>query len=738
MPCGTGKTLVGPYVVENIDAISVLIFVPSLLLTRQLLEVYRKQLPKASYLAVCSNIDVIPTEDSPLVDDIECPSTTEVRDVRDFLKGVGRRIVICTYQSASVLDGLSFDLAIFDEAHRTAGVAGKPFAFGLLDENIKCNYRLFMTATPRHVAITENGDETEVYSMDDPETYGPVFYKMAFRKAIDRGLICDYRIVISVFNSPKEPMEEATRIAIRRAMHRYGAKKVFTFHRTVNAARHFIETKSMSNISLSHINGRHSSAERASLLAKFQDASIACMSNARCLTEGVDLPSVDMVAFLSTQRSDVAIVQATGRALRLSRGKKRAIIFLPIFVKERAGESVEEAVKRTRFDKVHEVVQTLREQDEVLAAWFMVNERKNKSLPDNIEIDISEDAFPGVSGSMIKRMRRYVTVRMLKPFKTERLKAALLRAARSGEPKPEGNLFGNFRRYTDPSGVAYDDIFAREIKEIAPHWFPRRGDSLRKALVGLARSGEAMPTNKSILGHALSNAKQSARRGYKPAQNFILRLKKIAPKWFDFIDIWAPRKKRVLAFAMTSASKIPLSRVKDREIVITVRTCTGRGKRLDRAFDDKLHVLAPHWFLAMKTRRAKQKLMDIARSGKPKPMTTSGDEQERSLALRLHNYTFKSSSSSYDPVFMAQLRKLAPHWFEDSSETFKARILRKASGSPKPRSRLVDGRLNPEYRQVGGYAWWSSQESYDSDFACKLKKVAPHWFKGLRINLQRT
>src|SRR5207249_4360100 len=91
------------------------------------------------------------------------------------------------------------------------------------------------------------------------------------------------------------------------------------------------------------------------------------MSNARCLTEGVDVPVVDMVAFLSPRRSRVDIVQATGRAMRRSPGKTTGYVLVPLYVEQAAGETVKAAVNRANFDEVWDVLESLQEQDDVLA-----------------------------------------------------------------------------------------------------------------------------------------------------------------------------------------------------------------------------------------------------------------------------------------------------------------------------------------------------------------------------------
>jgi predicted helicase len=91
------------------------------------------------------------------------------------------------------------------------------------------------------------------------------------------------------------------------------------------------------------------------------------MSNARCLTEGVDVPAVDMVAFLSPKKSKVDIVQAIGRAMRKSGSKEVGYVLIPLYLEQKAEESIEEAVARAHFEEVWDILQSLQEQDEVLA-----------------------------------------------------------------------------------------------------------------------------------------------------------------------------------------------------------------------------------------------------------------------------------------------------------------------------------------------------------------------------------
>jgi len=108
-------------------------------------------------------------------------------------------------------------------------------------------------------------------------------------------------------------------------------------------------------------------ARRERVMKEFRSAPKAVMSNARCLTEGVDVPAVDMVAFLSPKKSKVDIVQAIGRAMRKSKGKETGYVLVPLYLEQREGETLEKAIGRANFEEVWDVLQSLKEQDEVLA-----------------------------------------------------------------------------------------------------------------------------------------------------------------------------------------------------------------------------------------------------------------------------------------------------------------------------------------------------------------------------------
>lgn len=459
MACGTGKTLVALWVAEHLAntggasvlasraenvqeparqeprptnaGCKILVLLPSLALLRQTLHEWLREtrLPSLAYLCVCSDasvkegLDALKTEQS----DLDFQVSTDAASVRRFLDApfAGVKMIFSTYQSASVVGaamspGEAFDLAVFDEAHKTAGREGRNFAFALDDKNLPIRKRLFLTATPRHYNPHDRDREGEarlLFSMDNPAVYGPQAYRLTFAEAARRGIICAYKVIISVITSDMVTNEllshgevlvngdavrarqVANQIALRDAIEKYGVKKVFTFHRDVKSAQSFVragpegvgthllnvgdDVRSLSsNSEISqrlvtssptnkfqtfHVNGSMPTARRERELRDFRAAARAVVSNARCLTEGVDVPAVDMVAFLSPRRSRVDIVQATGRAMRHSPGKTTGYVLVPLYVEQIACETIEAAVNRAQFDEVWDVLQALQDQDEVVA-----------------------------------------------------------------------------------------------------------------------------------------------------------------------------------------------------------------------------------------------------------------------------------------------------------------------------------------------------------------------------------
>ena len=286
----------------------------------------------------------------------------------------------------------TFDFAIFDEAHRTA-VREKSrrkdkdrdalFKLALKDENIRIKRRLFMTATPRigGLAPVQTKDAMEddapppVSSMDDEHVHGRIVHRLSFRDAIDLEIICGYKIlVICVDETHLELRDLAQRhvndggdeiparqlakvLALKRAceskedVEGEPPKKVLTFHRLngekgksnarelTAASMKILAEKHMSDTDFEvlQIRGDDSTEDKERTLKAFRQAPRALLTNARALTEGVDVPAIDMVAFMTTKQSEVDIMQSAGRAMRKDRDRdnKVAYILLPVFIPSR-------------------------------------------------------------------------------------------------------------------------------------------------------------------------------------------------------------------------------------------------------------------------------------------------------------------------------------------------------------------------------------------------------------------
>ena len=410
MPCGTGKSLMAYWMAREMDAKSIILAVPSLALIKQSLGDWTAEFLaegiRPEWLAVCSDDSVgsMKEADSTVstVYEAGIPATTDQLEIIEFLEKTtdAPKVIFTTYQSGQVLAeacttaGFTADLLIADEAHKTVGSSAKKFATLLSDDNIHINKRLFMTATER---VIRGSGEGEVVSMDDVSVYGEVFHQMSFAEAIREKIICDYKI-LTLFVSENETahlvsegqaveVQQGNRkvetdahslavgLAVEKAFKKYGIKRAITFHSSIKRAENFVaQQREFSGlveedieIDYQTISSKQTAGQRSKRLHDFKSKDLALLSNARCLTEGVDIPSIDCVAFVDPKQSVVDIVQAAGRAMRRSEetGKEFGYILLPISVPE--GASFEECAEATDFKAVSKVITALSTQDERIA-----------------------------------------------------------------------------------------------------------------------------------------------------------------------------------------------------------------------------------------------------------------------------------------------------------------------------------------------------------------------------------
>ena len=407
MACGTGKTLVALWAAVKVDPKRVLVLVPSLNLLRQTVHEWANRNywgERFRYLCVCSDSKVASGYDDMEIrqEDLDFPVGTKHEIVSKFLNGGDGAVsvVFCTYQSAHVVGKAvngsdPFDIGIFDEAHKTTGRDGTRFSFSLKDENLPIRKRLFLTATPRHYDIRNRDKEGEfaVASMDNEAIYGRVAHRLTFSQAAKQKIIVPYKIIISVVDSamvdnslleqsevvikgdPVRAKWVAHQIALKHAVEEHDLKRVITFHSRIKAAASFASDGSegiglyLHKFKRFHVSGEQSTAERDEKMLEFARVQRGVITNARCLTEGVDVPSVDIVAFIDPRRSRVDIVQAVGRAMRRTTdgGKTCGYVLVPLYLEVRKGETHTKALERSRFDEIAQVLNAMRDNDNELS-----------------------------------------------------------------------------------------------------------------------------------------------------------------------------------------------------------------------------------------------------------------------------------------------------------------------------------------------------------------------------------
>nr|WP_271396309.1 type ISP restriction/modification enzyme [Neomicrococcus lactis] len=349
-----------------------------------------------------------------------------------------------------------FDLVICDEAHRTTGatLAGEDESnFVKVHDNnvIAATKRLYMTATPRmfNDSTKDKAKEKDAIlaSMDDMELYGPVFYRIGFGDAVKQKLLSDYKVlvlgveesqVVSSFQGQLADENMELRIddvakligcwnglAKRRSgLHEasFGTdtapmRRAVAFNRDIKSSKmvanefpdlvrtHLVDLKNEDatddlHVQVKHVDGSFNAItrnERLDWLKEDVDADYpVCriLTNARCLTEGVDVPSLDAVLFLNPRNSMVDVIQAVGRVMRITEGKQFGYIILPIAIPD--GMSTSEALSdNQRYKVVWQVLQALRSHDERMDAAINQIELNNQA-PESILVD-TVDLTPKVA-----------------------------------------------------------------------------------------------------------------------------------------------------------------------------------------------------------------------------------------------------------------------------------------------------------------------------------------------------
>ena len=418
MACGTGKTFTTLWIKEALNAKTTLVLLPSLgLVSQTLLEWTFASNSPFEVLCVCSDETIGKRKDEDAIissiQDVAFPTTTNQKEIQKFLKRDVNKVVFSTYHSSpriaeaqSNSSAPAFDLVIADEAHRCTGETGTAFTTVLDDSLIKADRRLFTTATPRVDSINNKKRHSEmgieIADMSSESYFGKVFHKLSFPQAIDRDLLTDYRVVIVGVDEPmiadwidrrqlvRTEKNDATdaktlaaQIGLIKAINDYDLKRMISFHSRVKKAELFAaelidaidivrdENQPKGEFYSDYVSGDMNSSKRARKLKKLKtlyNCDRSLLTNARCLSEGIDVPSLDGVAFIDPKRSTVDIVQAVGRAIRKLRDKSSkktfGTIVLPVFIEKK--DNAEESIQSSNFKPVWDVLNALKSHDETL------------------------------------------------------------------------------------------------------------------------------------------------------------------------------------------------------------------------------------------------------------------------------------------------------------------------------------------------------------------------------------
>lgn len=299
------------------------------------------------------------------------------------------------------------------------------------DSIVKGKKRLYMTATPRIYADASktkaDQNDAVLYSMDELDTFGPEFYRLGFGKAVERDLLSEYKVLIvaveqdkmsAVANSYNRAykLDEKKAIDINFATKIVGSwkglskkglvlvdedgeqedltedtepmRRAVAFSRSIKASKAMTETfgrlaelyaetyqpddaPGMIDCKLDHVDGTMNALQRSSALEWLKDnpgsGNCRILSNARCLSEGIDVPALDSVVFFDTRESIVDIVQSVGRVMRKAEGKKYGYIILPVCMPSKNVADYNSYIESDpQFRSIWKVIKALRAHDESL------------------------------------------------------------------------------------------------------------------------------------------------------------------------------------------------------------------------------------------------------------------------------------------------------------------------------------------------------------------------------------
>ncbi|WP_432003463.1 Helicase associated domain protein [Streptomyces sioyaensis] len=405
MATGSGKTRVAVCSAEELHAGRVLVLVPSLDLLAQTEAAWREGGRRGPMIGVSSLRG----------EEVGFPNTTDADELVEWTRGLEKVTVFATYASLGLgtlerahTSGLSaWDLIVVDEAHRTSGRLGKPWAVVHDNARIPSLRRLYMTATPRLWQLGEEGQEGApgalVASMeDDPASpFGSRCFTLTLSAAIDRGICAPYQVVcVDVTDTQFQAAQllgaegrsdemrgarlAALQTALVKASAEAGFRRTLVFHHLTREAEAFAAGLPgvaaqlhasdpefyPETVWADWLCGEHRPLHRRRVLGEFAEGVAAdgtvvekgYLGSVRVLGEGVDTKNCDSVYWADVRGSMPDLVQAVGRALRMRPGEgKVASLVVPVLLAP--GETADSMLTSKAFGGLARLLEALRAHD---------------------------------------------------------------------------------------------------------------------------------------------------------------------------------------------------------------------------------------------------------------------------------------------------------------------------------------------------------------------------------------
>ena len=477
MACGSGKTFTAQLALEKLaeskiagDVKLAAYFVPSIALMGQTMRAWAQdENPERfgsthKFAGICSDPGVSKRDEEGLerqaLSQLEHTVATDKSAIIEMLtkerEYEGQILTIfCTYQSAGELKeamanlpDVKFDVLFCDEAHRTASMQKKTktgeiksptgWQMPLDDTSIPADIRIFMTATPKIFSQASHdkakADELKIWSMDSEKQYGKQAYKLGFSKAVEEGLLSDYKVEIvqapqgdvqSLLNRFwRSPISElidkkakksldtgaaAQMVGLFNVLTKSGRgvgvlRKTIVYANSIYASKMFRDVfpefckylKSISqdenipNIAVRHVDGTMAATSRQKEMAWLNEAALAneirILSNAKCLSEGVDVPTLDALCFLQPKGSTIEIVQSVGRVMRTAHNKKFGHVILPSIIPADITDYQEHLRTDPHWKTTWSVLRALRSHDDSLASELAKHEMNLDYWPRQINV----------------------------------------------------------------------------------------------------------------------------------------------------------------------------------------------------------------------------------------------------------------------------------------------------------------------------------------------------------------